>query len=74
MTENQTEAADQPVERGAAEDAAGAPVTQTDVDASPTPPSRPDESVTQDDGSGVAGGSSGGSGGGSTMPGHPDSA
>ncbi|MFK3978979.1 hypothetical protein ACI2K4_01235 [Micromonospora sp. NPDC050397] len=32
---------------------------------------KPDE-VTEDDGSGVAGGSSGGSGGGSTMPGHPD--
>ncbi len=30
--------------------------------------------VTQDDGSGMAGGSSGGSGGGSSMPGHPDAA
>ncbi len=74
MTDDQTQAGEQPVERGAAEDAAGAPVTQTDVDASRTPPSQPDESVTQDDGSGMAGGSSGGSGGGSTMPGHPDSA
>jgi hypothetical protein len=63
---------EQGIERGAAEDAAGVPVTPTDVDASRKPPSQPDESVTQDDGAGMAGGSSGGSGGGSTMPGHPD--
>ena len=63
------------IERGAAEDASGAPVTPTDVEASQQPPSQPadgSEQVTQDDGSGVAGGSSGGSGGGSGMPGHPD--
>jgi hypothetical protein len=63
---------DEHLERGAAEDAAGAPVTPTDRDASRKPPSRPDESVTSDDGSGVAGGSSGGGGGTSNMPGHPD--
>ena len=63
---------EQNVERGAAEDASGAPVTQTDLDASRTPPSEPDESVTSGDGSGMAGGSSGGGGGTSTMPGHPD--
>ncbi len=63
---------EQNVERGAAEDAAGAPVTPTDRDASRKPPSEPDESVTADDGSGMAGGSSGGGGGTSTMPGHPD--
>ena len=67
MTDN-----DQNVERGAAEDASGAPVTQTDLDASRTPPSQPDESVTSDDASGMAGGSSGGGGGTSNMPGHPD--
>jgi hypothetical protein len=62
------------IERGAAEDASGAPVTLSDVEASQKPPSQPadgSEQVTQD-GSGVAGGSSGGSGGGSGMPGHPD--
>jgi hypothetical protein len=63
----------QPVERGAAEDAAGSPVTPTEVAASRRPPSEPagPDAVT-DDSSGVAGGSSGGSGGGSTTPGHPD--
>jgi len=67
---------EQPVERGAAEEAAGAPLTQTEVDASRRPPSLPEEvdSVTEPDGSGMAGGSSGGSGGGSGMPGHPDAA
>ena len=69
MTDNE-----QNVERGAAEDASGAPVTQTDLDASRKPPSEPDESVTQDDASGVAGGSSGGTGGTSNTPGHPDAA
>lgn len=63
---------EQHVERGAAEDASGAPATQTDLDASRKPPGQGDESVTKDDGSGVAGGSSGGAGGTSTMPGHPD--
>ena len=63
------------IERGAAEDGFGAPVTPTDVEASRRAPSQPaggSEQVTQDDGSGEAGGSSGGSGGGSGMPGHPD--
>ena len=63
---------EQQVERGAAEDAAGAPVTPTDIDASRRPPSVPDDAVTEDDASGVAGGSSGGTGGTSGMPGHPD--
>jgi hypothetical protein len=31
------------IERGAAEDGAGVPVTPTDVDASRTPPSRPSD-------------------------------
>ena len=36
---------DDPIERGAAEDASGVPVTPTDVQASQSPPSRPgDES------------------------------
>ena len=66
---------EQPVERGAAEENSGTPLTQTEVDASRRPPSVGDSDiVTQDDGSGTASGSSGGSGGGSSMPGHPDSA
>ena len=64
----------QPVERGAAEEASGAPITPTEVDADRTAPSDPGHSVTKDDGSGTAGGASGGSGGGSSMPGHPDAA
>jgi len=32
---------DDKIERGAAEDAAGVPITPTDVDASRTPPSQP---------------------------------
>jgi hypothetical protein len=60
------------IERGAAEDASGAPVTPTDVEASRTPPSQPSDEVTKEDGSGVAGGASGSSGGGSGTPGHPD--
>ena len=65
------------VERGAAEEAAGAPLTQTEIDADRRAPSAPgtgSDAVTEDDGSGMAGGSSGGSGGGSGMPGHPDAA
>jgi hypothetical protein len=38
---------DQGIERGAAEDAAGAPVTPTDVDASRKPPSRPSDPETE---------------------------
>jgi len=65
------------IERGAAEDASGVPVTETDIEASKRPPSQPREGtheVTSDDGSGAAGGSSGGSGGGSGSSGHPDAA
>jgi hypothetical protein len=65
----------QQMERGAAEDNAGAPLTGTDVEMSRRAPSEPaDREVSEDDGSGLAGGSSGGSGGGSGMPGHPDAA
>jgi hypothetical protein len=35
------------IEHGAAEDAAGVPVTPTDVDASRTPPSEPSDPVTR---------------------------
>jgi hypothetical protein len=65
---------DVPVERGAAEEAAGAPTTPTEVEAGRRPPSEPGDEISEDDGSGLAGGASGGSGGGSTMPGHPDAA
>jgi hypothetical protein len=66
---------EQNVERGAAEDNAGVPFTETDAELSRRAPSEPaDREVTEDDGSGLAGGSSGGSGGGSGMPGHPDAA
>lgn len=34
----------EPVERGAAEEAAGAPLTPTEIDASRRPPSAPDDS------------------------------
>jgi hypothetical protein len=62
---------DQRVERGAAEEGAGAPVTETEVDASRRPPSAPDDTVAPDD-AGMAGGASGGGGGGSGMARHPD--
>ena len=73
----ETRTGEQSTERGAAEEGAGAPLTQTEIDASRRPPSAPgngSDIVTEDDGSGAAGGSSGGSGGGSSMPGHPDAA
>jgi hypothetical protein len=65
----------QPVDPEHAEDEAGqTPLTQvpaeTDVPAPDNAP-KPDI-VTEDDGSGVAGGSSGSSSGGSGLPGHPD--
>jgi hypothetical protein len=65
-----------PVDPEHAEDEAGqARLVQVEADTEVPAPEgaagRPDV-VTEDDGSGVAGGSSGGSGGGSTMPGHPD--
>ena len=68
----------QPVDPEHAEDEAGqARLTQvtadTDVPAPDDSAAKPDI-VTEDDGSGVAGGSSGGSGGSSGLPGHPDAA
>jgi hypothetical protein len=72
MTEN-PRTGEQPVERGAAEEGAGVPVTQTEVEADRRPPSlRDSDQVTQDDGSGTAGGASGGTGGTSGLPGAPD--
>lgn len=66
----------QPVDPARARDEAGqARLTQvaadTDVPAPDDSAPKPDI-VTEDDGSGVAGGSSGSSSGGSGMPGHPD--
>ncbi|MDO3704962.1 preprotein translocase YidC [Micromonospora sp. C28SCA-DRY-2] len=66
----------QPVDPEHAEDEAGqARLVQvgadTDVPAPDDTEIKPDI-VTEDDGSGVAGGASGTSSGGSTMPGHPD--
>lgn len=67
-----------PVDPEHAEDEAGqARLVQvdaaTDVPAPDGATTKPDI-VTEDDGSGVAGGASGSSSGGSTMPGHPDAA
>ena len=66
------------VRRGAAEDAAEAPLTETEIEAGQRPPSTgggvPVDDMADDDEAGVAGGASGGGGGTSTMPGHPDSA
>jgi hypothetical protein len=69
---------EQPVDPEHAEDEAGqTPLTQvtadTDVPAPDDTAQKPDI-VTEDDGSGVAGGSSGTSSGGSGLPGHPDAA
>jgi hypothetical protein len=50
------------IERGAAEDASGVPVTPTDIEASRKPPSEPSDR-SGDDGHGAAGESSGGGGG-----------
>ncbi|MEU8298647.1 preprotein translocase YidC [Micromonospora sp. NPDC048909] len=66
----------QPVDPEHAEDEAGqARLVQVEADTEVPAPDdtdvRPDL-VTEDNGSGVAGGSSGSSGGGSSMPGHPD--
>ncbi|NYF59236.1 preprotein translocase YidC [Micromonospora purpureochromogenes] len=66
----------QPVDPEHAEGEAGqARLVQVEADTEVPAPDdtdvRPDL-VTEDDGSGVAGGSSGGSAGGSSMPGHPD--
>ncbi|WFE35775.1 preprotein translocase YidC [Micromonospora sp. WMMD975] len=68
----------EPVDPAHAEDAAGqARLVQVPADtevpaAEPDAPA-PDE-VTEDDGSGMAGGASGSSSGGSSMPTHPDAA
>ncbi|TDB78447.1 preprotein translocase YidC [Micromonospora sp. KC723] len=65
-----------PVDPEHAEDEAGqARLVQVEADTEvPTPDGAQPDVVTEDDGSGVAGGASGGSGGGSSMPGHPDAA
>ncbi|MFG2107159.1 preprotein translocase YidC [Micromonospora chersina] len=61
----------QPVDPEHAEDEAGqARLVQVEADTD-VPAPKPDE-VTEDDGSGMAGGSSGSSSGGSSMPTHPD--
>ncbi|WP_089154092.1 preprotein translocase YidC [Micromonospora sp. NBS 11-29] len=67
---------EEPVDPAHAEDPAGqARLVQVPADTEVPPPApdapRPDE-VTEDDGSGMAGGASGSSSGGSTMPTHPD--
>ena len=43
MSEQAIEKDDQQIERGAAEDASGVPVTPTDIEASEKPPSEPRE-------------------------------
>ncbi|NJP34045.1 preprotein translocase YidC [Micromonospora thermarum] len=69
---------EQPVDPAHAEDEAGqARLVQVDADTdvpAPDGPATKPDIVTEDDGSGVAGGSSGSSAGGSSMPGHPDAA
>jgi hypothetical protein len=67
---------EQPVDPEHAEDEAGQRAlvqveADTDVPARDASTPKPDI-VTEDDGSGVAGGASGSSSGGSSMPGHPD--
>ncbi|GAA4574583.1 hypothetical protein GCM10023176_41900 [Micromonospora coerulea] len=67
---------EEPVDPAHAEDEAGqARLVQVEADTDVPAPDdggpKPDL-VTEDDGSGVAGGSSGSSSGGSGMPGHPD--
>ncbi|MFF0718777.1 preprotein translocase YidC [Micromonospora sp. NPDC003816] len=67
---------EQPVDPDHAEDEAGqVPLVQVEADTEVPAPAdtdvRPDL-VTEDNGSGMTGGSSGSSGGGSSMPGHPD--
>ncbi|BCB75113.1 hypothetical protein GCM10022251_35230 [Phytohabitans flavus] len=68
----------QPVDAEHAEDEAGQArliqvTADTEVPAPGDSTSKPDI-VTEDDGSGMAGGASGSSSGGSGMPGHPDAA
>ncbi|MEH1028107.1 preprotein translocase YidC [Micromonospora profundi] len=69
---------EEPADPAHAEDEAGqVPLVQVEADTEVPPPDdtdvRPDI-VTEDNGSGMTGGSSGSSGGGSSMPGHPDAA
>ncbi|MFI2713379.1 preprotein translocase YidC [Micromonospora sp. NPDC018662] len=69
---------EEPVDPAHAEDTAGQArlvqvAADTDVPAPTADAPRPDE-VTEDDGSGMAGGASGSSSGGSSMPTHPDAA
>ncbi len=68
----------QPVDPAHAEDEAGqAQLVQVEADTdvpAPEPGAPKPDVVTEDDGSGVAGGSSGSSSGGSSMPTHPDAA
>ncbi len=71
MTE-QSRTGEQPNDRDVAE-STGAPSFQTPADGAGQSGDQADL-VTEDDGSGMSGGSSGGSGGGSSMPGHPDAA
>jgi hypothetical protein len=52
MSEHQTGTDQEPIERGAAEDASGVPVTPTDVEASRRPPSRTEGEGAQNEGSG----------------------
>jgi hypothetical protein len=71
-----TRQGEQPVDPAHAEDEAGqARLVQVDADTDVPAPEqdapKPDE-VTEDDGSGMAGGASGSSSGGSGMPTHPD--
>ncbi|GHJ16803.1 MULTISPECIES: preprotein translocase YidC [unclassified Micromonospora] len=69
---------EEPVDPAHAEDAAGQArlvqvAADTDVPA-PAPDTPAPDEVTEDDGSGMAGGASGSSSGGSSMPTHPDAA
>ncbi|SDY88667.1 hypothetical protein SAMN05444365_10410 [Micromonospora pattaloongensis] len=60
-------------DRGASEAVGGVPLDHQETRARTGPRAEGDpDLITEDDGSGVAGGSSGASGGGSNTPGHPD--
>jgi hypothetical protein len=48
MSEQVTDQGEQRIERGAAEDASGVPVTPTDVEASRKPPSEPSDRTGSD--------------------------
>lgn len=49
MSQQPDQQDDRPIERGAAEDASGVPVTPTDVEASRKPPSEPRDRSEPDD-------------------------